>query len=440
MIAATHRRHVDLTLLGAVTILLVIGAAMVFSASFVVAHNEFGDDMYFFSRHLLYVTVGLVAMGITARSDYHWWQRIALPLFVITLVLLFLVLIPGLGSTSYGATRWFRIGSVLSVQPSEIAKLAVVVYLASWITRVGHDIGKMTFGTIPFGIILAVPAGLILIEPDLGTTIVVVLTAASVFFVAGANILHGLTAAVAGSFFMLNYVINSGYKADRIAAWLNPWVDSSGIGWHTVQTLIALGSGGIQGLGLGAGRQKYAYLPNAHTDGIYAILGEELGFIGAVLVLVLFLVVAWRGLLIAASVRDPFGRMLATGASLVLVWQGLLNMAVVSHVVPNTGVPLPFLSFGGSSMVISLTFVGILLSISRTVEPGSISLRGSLLGVSNPNTSSAPAPLTSLAGAQPSRFGFRRPSARLPKPKTAARASSGARPVRRRPTPVPGRS
>jgi cell division protein FtsW len=428
MIAEAPRRKIDITLLASVMALLVIGAAMVYSASFVVAHNEFGDDMYFFGRHLVYAAIGLVAMGITARADYHLWQRLAFPLFALSLLLLLLVLLPAFGTTTYGASRWFRVGSVLSMQPSELAKLAVVVYLASWITRVGRDIGKMTFGTMQFGIIIAIPAGLILIEPDLGTTIVLVMTAASVFFVAGANLLHGLTAVVAGSFFMVNYVINSGYKADRISAWVNPWADMSGVGWHTVQTLIALGSGGIQGLGLGAGRQKYAFLPNAHTDGIFAILGEELGFIGAVLVLTLFLVLAWRGLLIAASARDPFGRVLATGSCLVLVWQALLNMAVVSHVVPNTGVPLPFLSFGGTSMIVSLTFVGILLSISRTAEPSTLSLKGLLVG-----SSSSPAP-EPVPAAEPRRFGFRVPSPRAPRP--APRAASGAKPVRRRMSPA----
>src|SRR5581483_2688483 len=225
------------------------------------------------------------------------------------------------------------------------------------------------FGTIPFALILAISAGLVLVEPDLGTAIVLVLTAASVFFVAGANVLHALLGAIIGCVLLVNFVINSGYKADRIRAFVDPWADPGGIGWHTTQALIALGSGGWAGLGLGASRQKYFFVPNAHTDTIFAIVGEEIGFIGTSLVLGLFLIFAWRGLTIASGARDPLGRALATGATLLISWQALLNMAVVSHLVPNTGVPLPFVSYGGSSTVVSLAAVGILLNVSRTVDP-----------------------------------------------------------------------
>lgn len=363
-----HRR-LDLLFLVPVLALLAIGIAMVFSASFVVAHTVYGNETYFFVRHIGWVGVGIVAMLVVAHIDYSVWRTVAWPFYALSVLFLVLVLIPGVGQSNYGATRWLGIGPILSFQPSELAKLAVVVYLAAWITRVGGDIGKLGFGTIPFVIILALSAGLVAIEPDLGTTVILILAAGAMFFIAGANLLHALVGAILGSALILKTVSGTGYQSDRIAAFLNPWADPSGVGWHITQTLLALGSGGLGGLGLGAGRQKFFYIPNAHTDSIFAIVGEEIGFIGTTFVLLLFLVVAWRGLSIAASTSDPLGRALAAGASLLISTQGLLNMAVVSHVLPTTGVPLPLLSYGGSSMVISLVAVGIVLSVARSLPP-----------------------------------------------------------------------
>lgn len=363
----SERRGLDLLFLAPVLALLAIGIAMVFSASFVVAHTVYGNETYFFVRHLGWVGVGIAAMLVVAHIHYSFWRTVAWPFYAVSVLFLVLVLIPGVGQSNYGATRWLGVGPLLSFQPSELAKLAVVVYLAAWITRVGGHIGRLGFGTIPFVIILALSAGLVFIEPDLGTTVIIILTAGAMFFIAGANMLHALVGAILGSALLLKTVSGSAYQSDRIAAFLNPWADPSGVGWHTTQTLLALGSGGLGGLGLGAGRQKFFYIPNAHTDSIFAIVGEEIGFIGTTFVLLLFLVVAWRGLSIAASTSDPLGRALAAGASMLISIQGLLNMAVVSHVLPTTGVPLPLLSYGGSSMVISLVAVGIVLSVARSV-------------------------------------------------------------------------
>ena len=255
------RRSIDMVLLLAVLLLVAIGIGMVFSASFVTAHKYFGDETYFLVRHIAWVVIGVGALFAVSRIDYHHWQRIATPLYLVTVFLLALVMIPGLGTSTYGASRWLALGPLPSFQPG--------------------DVRKLTLGTIPFAIILSLSAGLVLIEPDLGTAIVLVLTAATVFFVAGANLLHGLLGAAIGCFLLINLVINVGYKADRIEAWLDPWADPGGIGWHTTQTLTALGSGGLAGLGLGEGRKKFDYLPNAHTDSIFAVVGEEIGFVGA---------------------------------------------------------------------------------------------------------------------------------------------------------------
>jgi cell division protein FtsW len=363
------RYPIDVGFLLPVLVLLIVGVAMVFSASFVVAHTVFGDDTYFLGRHLVWLTIGLVVAIIIANVDYRLWERVAIPLYALSIGLLALVLVPGVGSSTYGASRWINVGPLLSVQPSEVAKLALIIFLARWIGYARGNVHRLMQGTIPFALTLGLSAGLVLLEPDLGTAIVLVMTAGSVFFVAGANVLHALVGVVLGGVFVLNVVAASGYKADRIQAFLNPWADPSGIGWHTTQTLLALGSGGLTGLGLGAGRQKYFYVPNAHTDSIYAIVGEEIGFVGTALVLALFLLLAWRGLTIACGAPDPVGRALAAGATLLLVWQGLLNMAVVSHLVPMTGVPLPFLSYGGSATLVSLAAVGIVLGVSRSVSP-----------------------------------------------------------------------
>ncbi len=375
-----ERHGVDRWMLTAVLALLLIGVAMVYSASFAVGHNVFGDDTYFLVRHLVWASVGLVVLAITMRIPYQFWQRVAAPIYGITILLLVLVMVPGLGSSTYGASRWFTFGSFVSFQPSELAKIAVILYLATWIARVGGDIHKLTFGTLPFALILSLAAGLVLVEPDLGTTLVIVMTAGSMFFISGANVIHGLLGAVIGALGLMNFVINKGYKADRIEAFLDPWADPNGIGWHTTQALLALGSGGIAGMGLGAGRQKLFYLPNAHTDSVFAVVGEEIGFIGTTLVLGLFLVIAWRGLAIAAGAPDPMGRALAAGATLMITSQAMLNMAVVSHLTPNTGVPLPFLSYGGTAMVVNLVAVGIILSVSRVSEPGTRLWRALLRG------------------------------------------------------------
>ncbi len=409
------RRSMDMALLLAVLLLVAIGIGMVFSASFVTAHKYFGDGTYFLVRHVAWVAIGLVVLLAVAHIDYHLWQRVATPLYIGTVLLLALVMVPGLGTSTYGASRWLALGPLPSFQPSELAKLAVVVYLASWITRVGGNVQKLTIGTIPFAIILSISAGLVLVEPDLGTTIVLVMTAASVFFIAGANLLHGLLGAVIACFLLINVVMNNGYKADRLEAFRDPWADPAGIGWHTTQTLTALGSGGFAGLGLGEGRKKFDYLPNAHTDSIFAVVGEEIGFLGTMLVLGLFVLLSWRGITVALAAPDPLGRMLAAGATLLIGWQALLNMAVVSHVVPNTGVPLPLLSYGGSAMVSTLAAIGIILNVSRSVDPEYRSWR-SLLTLSQgswrPARPPAPTYASASVGGQPAQRASRRVAAR----------------------------
>jgi cell division protein FtsW len=409
-----RRTPPDLLLLVAVLGLLVVGIVMVYSASFIIAHNEFGDENYFLTRHLIFLTLGLILMGFLAGVDYQRWRGWAWPGVILAVVLLAVVLVPGLGIENYGSRRWLQTGGLLpGLQPSEFAKVAVVVFLAAWLSGKHRPAAGLTSGSVPFLLVVGLVAGLIMKEPDMGTTIVVVLAASTVFWVAGANVLHVGSVALVGGLSLAWLATSAAYRAGRLQGWMDPWADPQGQGWHTVQTLIALGSGGITGLGLGAGRAKAYFLPNAHTDAIYGIVGEELGLLGTVLVVVLFAVIAWRGLTIALSARDTFGQLLAVGVTSLIVWQALLNMMVVTNAVPFTGIPLPFLSFGGSSLIVSLAAVGLLLSVSR--------LRGTPAPVER-----AAAPRTRVRSAEPAagpRWGVPR---RQPATPRSARATEAA--------------
>ncbi|HET6316400.1 MAG TPA: putative lipid II flippase FtsW [Chloroflexota bacterium] len=346
--------------------LLVLGTLMVYSASFAVAHNEFNDDAYFLIRQLVWDLIGGVALLLAMRVHYRRWRSWSVPIMLLVIGLLILVLVPGFGFRSYGATRWIRLGPFLQIQPSELAKLAIVLYLGDWLARRGPIVREFFKGLLPFAIIVGIVAWLVEVQPDLGTASIIVGGAACIFFVAGANLMHIAllgSLGAAGAVFLMAHL--SGYQLERIRAFLDPWSDVQGSGWHTAQGLIALGSGGPFGQGLGNGLQKFYWVPNAHTDAIYVIIGEELGFVGCVGVLCLFTILAWRGFLIAWRAPDAFGRLFATGLTCMLTLQALVNIAVATNSLPYTGITLPFVSFGGSSTVISLIAVGLLLNISR---------------------------------------------------------------------------
>jgi cell division protein FtsW len=362
---ASAPEHRDWWLIGSLLALLAIGLQMVYSSSVVVAHSEFNDDTYFFLRHAAWLVVGFILTYVASRIDYRVWRHVSVLLMGFCLVSLVIVLIPSFGSTAYGAQRWLKIGPVPLGQPSELAKIILVLYMADWLSRKGDQVRHFTYGSLPFAIIVGLVAGLVMLQPDLGTTLVVIVTAVTIFYVAGANLIHLALMAVPAFAIIAALVVNVGWRADRVAAFLNPEDDPLGKGWHTMQTLIALGSGGIQGLGLGESRQKHYYVPNAHTDTIFAIIGEELGLIGTILVLALFGVLAWRGLLIASRSSDMFGRLLAVGIVSKIIWQAVLNIAVITNTVPYTGVPLPLISYGASSLVVTMISIGVLYSVLR---------------------------------------------------------------------------
>jgi len=357
----------DYILLFAVAVLLIVGVDMVYSASFVIAHNnpEYGSDTYFLVRQLIWVAIGLVAMLVFARVDYHRWRRLSVPVMLIILVLLVAVLLTRLGHSAYGAQRWLSLGPLPPIQPSEFAKMALLLYLADWLSRRGERLKDLSYGTIPFAAMLGTVAGLVLLQPDLGSAFVIALSGVCLFFLAGADIRHFFAGMILGVGALVLAITSIGYRSDRIAAFLDPQQDPLGLGWHIIQSQIALGSGGIFGLGLGASRQKFYYLPGAHTDAIFAVIGEELGLMGTLFVLGLIALLAYRGFRITLSAPDLFGSLLAAGITFWIVFQALINIAVVTATLPFTGIPLPFVSSGGSSMVVSLGAIGLLLNVSK---------------------------------------------------------------------------
>ena len=359
----TQDRSVGL-LLVSTTSLVLIGLAMVLSASSVSAFDRFGSSFLFFNRQLAYAVVGVIALRITTRIRHTAWQGLAVPLLVVTTGLLLLVLLPGLGKEAGGSARWLAVGPV-TVQPSELAKLAVVVFAAALLTRRLKEIRDPRAVLAPLAVVTAVVGGLILLQPDMGTAVIVLASGFTLAFTAGARLRHLVTAAAAAGVLGMGAIYAEGYRWARFISFLNPWGDPQGDGYQTIQSLIGLGSGGLFGVGLGAGRQKWLYVPNAHTDFIYSIIGEELGLIGALLVLALFGTLIHAGIRIALRAPDTFGRLLAGGITGWFGLQALINLGAVTGLLPITGVPLPFVSFGGSSLVVSLAAVGILTSIGR---------------------------------------------------------------------------
>lgn len=350
----------DYVLLLTVVALLLIGLMMVYSTTYDWSYGETGNPLSFLIRQMMWTALGLVAMSVLSRIDYIWWQRLAVPIMGAAVVLLVLVLL--FGSERFGAQRTFLNGSV---QPSEPAKVAIVIYIAAWLSSKGTKVRKMTYGLIPFAVLIGFIAGLIVLQPDFSTAILIAVVAGTMFFISGADVLQVLIGLVVsgGTFYVL--IINSVHGSERLQHYLEMLRNPEMVSYHVEQALVALGSGGLFGRGLGAGYQKFGYLPAPHTDSVFAVLGEELGLAGCVVVIALFALLAHRGFKIALEARDPFGAVLAVGLTCSLVFQAAINIAVMVAVVPFTGLPLPFISKGGSAMVSSLAAVGLLLSVSR---------------------------------------------------------------------------
>jgi cell division protein FtsW len=375
-----ERHEPAVPLLLAALALTAIGIVMVYSASSVRSYFSSADPATEGLEQLVWAGIGLVGLVVAMRVDFRLLRYLAIPLYVITLLLLVAVLIPGIGSEINGSRRWIVIPGFGSLQPAEFAKLAIVLYLAHWFDRRGRAAGTFWNGLIPFSLLVAPGFLLIAMEPDLGTSGVYVIIAGSIFFMAGANLIY-LSAITAGVAAVATVMITSStYQLQRVTTFLDPFRDPLDSGYNTVQALYALGLGGITGLGLGESRQKFLYLPAPSTDFIFAIIGEEWGLVGTLTVVALFVVIAYQGYRIAITAPDTFSGLVACGITTWLLVQAFVNIMVVTALVPVTGIPLPFISAGGSALTINLAAIGILLSISReTTKTGS--LRDAIFGI-----------------------------------------------------------
>ncbi|HYP39927.1 MAG TPA: putative lipid II flippase FtsW [Chloroflexia bacterium] len=350
----------DYWILAVIGILCMIGVLMVFSSSGV----DPDDPTYLISRHIQMLIIGTIALLVTMSVPYTRWRRYSVPFILLAVLLLMLVVV--VAEPINGAKRWLSFAPLpISLQPSELAKLAFILYLADWCSTKGEKVRDFSYGLAPFGIMLGLLGGLIFIEPDMGTMLVVFSIGVTMYFVSGAAVLHMAVGLLLAGFTFLLAATAAPYRMQRLLAFQDPWHDPLGVSYHSVQSLLALGSGGWTGMGLGASRQKFGWLPEQSTDAIFSVWGQEVGFIGAVLMITLFLVVAWRGYRVALAAPDGFSSLLATGITTWIIFQAMLNIGAVSGAIPFTGVPLPFISYGGSSLVITLASVGILLNISK---------------------------------------------------------------------------
>ena len=357
-------REIRLSIAVLVTLFICIGTIMIYSSSGVYAMRELGDKAYFLNRHLFFLLIGLILAGGVTAIDYRDLRPWAKPLILCAVILLAMVLIPGIGKASYGARRWFKIG-VLSFQPSELAKLAMLIYMADFLARKQTKVGEFWNGFLPPITILGVMCLLIIKQPDLGNCALMASIVVIMLYVAGGRLAHIVCLALAALPFLYVLVVHVPYRWARIVAFLNPWEDSQGIGFQLTQSQIALGSGGLFGVGLGKSAQKFFYLPAAHTDFIFSIIGEELGLAGTLAVISLFVIFIWQGARLAKRVTDPFGHFLAVGIVAMLGLQTVVNIGVSIGAMPTKGLPLPFISYGGSALIFNMIAVGLLLNISR---------------------------------------------------------------------------
>jgi cell division protein FtsW len=371
-VAPKPPRGLDVVLFAAVLLLLALGTVMVYSASAVYAGSRYHDAMFFLKRHLIYAMLGLGALYVGWRIDYRLYRFLVYPALGLTIVLLAALLVPGIGTRVDGATRWFRVAGI-SFQPSELAKLTLILYLAHSLAEKGKQLRVFTVGFLPPLCIAGVIAVLMLKQPDLGSTAVVMAVTMLLLFVAGTRVSYLMLALLAAAPVVYQQIVGTPWRLRRIVAFLDPWAHRQDAGYQISESLISVGSGGLSGLGLGAGKQKLFFLPAAHTDFIFAITGEELGYVGLLVVVVLFGTLVVRGLRAALGANDLFGTYLAFGITALLGLQAAFHMSVVLGLVPTKGITLPFFSYGGSGLLINLLCAGILLNVAaRHPLPSSV--------------------------------------------------------------------
>ncbi|RED65779.1 stage V sporulation protein E [Cohnella lupini] len=361
---AKSRSVPDAWMIAATLGILAIGIVMVYSASAVAAFHDYGDSYYYVKRQLIFALLGVAAMFVTMNVEYTFWRKWAVPALLVCFGMLIIVLVPGLGVVRGGARSWLGIGS-FGIQPSEFMKLAMVLFIAKLLSERQNQITQFSKGLLPPLGIIGAAFALIMLQPDLGTGTVMIGACLLAIYVAGAKLAHLGGLALLGVLGLVGLIAAAPYRLLRITAFLDPWQDPLGAGYQSIQSLYAIGPGGLVGLGLGMSRQKYNYLPEPQTDFIFSILAEELGFIGGSLLILLFLLLIWRGMRTAITLTDPFGSLLATGIVGIFAVQVLINIGVVIGLLPVTGVTLPLVSYGGSSLTLLLTALGILLNLSR---------------------------------------------------------------------------
>lgn len=360
----TKRTTPDFILLIVTLTLLAVGLIMVYSASAVWADYKFGDSFFFAKRQTLFAGVGIVAMFFIMNVNYWTWRTFAKLILIVCFVLLVLVLIPGIGNVRNGSRSWIGVGA-FSIQPSEFMKLAMIAFLAKFLSENQKLITSFKKGLVPSLGLVFIAFIMIMLQPDLGTGTVMVGTSVAMIFVAGARVSHFAAFGILGIAGFAGLVISAPYRMKRITSFMDPWSDPLGSGFQMIQSLYAIGPGGLFGLGLGESRQKFFYLPEPQTDFIFAILAEELGFIGGSFILLMFSLLLWRGIRIALGAPDLYGSFLAVGIIAMIAIQVMINVGVVTGLMPVTGITLPFLSYGGSSLTLMLMAVGVLLNISR---------------------------------------------------------------------------
>lgn len=359
----------DFVLVILIAVLTVIGLIMISSASVVMSRTVAGQSNFYLYSQAAAAAIGLVALYICSKIDYRFWAKISPLLLGLSILLLFAVFIPGLGFKHNGAARWINLG-FMNLQPSEPIKLALILFLANWFEKKGDDVRELYKGTLPFLAIVGAIAVLILLQPDMGTASVIVSTAGIMFLLAGASVRHVLGLVLAAVASVWGLIIAAPYRMARLTVFMNPTADSSGAGYQIQQALVAIGSGGIFGLGFGRSRQKFNYLPEAATDSIFAVISEELGLIRAGAIVFVILLFVLRGYKIAKEAPDTFARLVAAGITTWVAAQSFINILAILGLMPLTGVPLPFISYGGTSLVMLLAACGILLNISKNAIEG----------------------------------------------------------------------
>ncbi len=360
------KKKVDIFLFSAVILLIVFGIIMIYSASSIWAEYKFNDSFYYIKRQLIFAVIGVFLMIFISKIDYNLYYKKANKILLICFILLVLVAIPGIGSIRNGSRSWFGIGS-FGIQPSEAAKLGMIIFTSKYLANSNKFIKSYKQGVFPILFILFIFFGLIMLQPDLGTGVILVVSIISLLFIAGVNMKFFIGGGIIGILGIVILILIAPYRMDRITSFINPWNDPLGTGFQIIQSLYAIGPGGLLGMGFQNSIQKHFYLPEPQTDFIFSIISEEFGIMGVIIVVGLFSIAIYRGLRIALKAKDHFSKYLAFGMMFQLAFQTLMNLMVVIGMIPVTGVTLPFLSYGGSSLLITMCSIGIILNISRNL-------------------------------------------------------------------------